>query len=85
MQPSTHYSRWEYAVGSYSVWFPPSHQGYYWDSSQTVLMHGVVLSQVQDFALLFIVLHEFSVGPVLKFLKFPLDWISATQFVTDFP
>lgn len=46
-----------------------------------VLKHGIVLSQVQYFALL-IELHEISFVMDLKFIRFPLEWISAIQFIS---
>lgn len=50
-------------------------------ASQSVLMHGVVSSQVQNFVLLLVECHEVSVGSIFLFYKVPLDSSSANQHV----
>lgn len=74
-------------MGSGSIWFSPSHQVYYWDSSQSVLKPGLSClgCRTLHFSSLYFRSFLLKVGPVLKFTRFPLNWISAAQFFPDFP
>lgn len=52
-------------------------------SPQYILVHGVVTLQVQDFALLFVELHQFPVSPLLQSAEVLLDGNMTFWHISD--